>query len=777
MRATKSIKNGMHPSVSCFNCCHQFRNEHGHFVVSIPRCLFRCLKPPNTSTRSISCQSSISFLPIGSTSRINGVPTSPAPVAIQLRYKRLTILIGTFVGIVLALLIPIADKGVVLDSFKLSDMSTQEQIDRRDNYNSLISSVVSALNIPKDWFIGSILPVCFLAIASSTHIQPNPSLLTGVAFLGIDMSIRYLVNNGFQATHVVLVPRKMQMGITREDLEVDTTALTIMLNVSTNVSNVIPEILVDSPDNVYDYNYMTSTVLRNVLAPISLKTTAPECSPSNRNEDSYDSSQFATGLVQSYGFPARAWQSTMLPTNEFLLLFSFQVPMSGNITDIENATDWISVDKATNVFIHAMHLSQYFFRWLDPNSMPFNITGLIKQSKQPDFASSGDELPFKSVRAAELLNFVAPNSSNESNNDLQVFFGAARNLYRNSLSSGVNISQDEATMTFGHGEIFSGDFTFNAVTFEVPLRRNFFYRKLVMDRHNDALTEDINATALYTNISNAANLSDIYYDLDMSADCGPNPEACVMPRVQTYDFLGNKYQPDPQIKATAVCVNGNDTEEFEIEYKYYTVDGNESNTKLDVTWACKQKSNTSMYIISFGSRIEGDAMYDGRAPDSTTTPLDAKRMTIKNPRKIYSMTVVRLEWKFVNLSSVIGASCLVTNETCSGLVYILDVPVGESFIKNEQEMKMKEQIITVGEDSTPVQNLSPFSYDDTERSGTYTGFGTATRWISLMTLATPAEDAVYSQKGDILLWYNFKRFNRSSESAVDMIAPTLLRII
>lgn len=691
----------------------------------------------------------------------------PPPVTIQLRYRRLAIIICTFVAAMLALVIPISMDLVVIHAFDSSTMHAADQYDVRDDYNSLVSSVVSALSIPKDWLIGSVLPVCFLTFASSRHMQKDQTFWTGAAFMGIDLSIRYLINIGFQATHVQLT-QKIQMRINDHDLTANMDALDIMQSYSTNVSNIVPESLADSDNYI---NYMTNTVLRNVLAPIALKTTSPKCSPSNKSEDSYDSSQFGTGLVQSYGFPIRDWQSTMLPTNEFIGGSSFQVPMSGNITDIEGAQYLLSVDTTVNLFIHAMHVSQYFFRWLDPNSTPFNISALIKQSKQPDSVTSGNELnaPNYSVHASELLHLLPSNSSDDDEYNLKFFFEAARDLFNKSLSSGVNLSQADSTMTFAHGGIDRGDITYDAVTLEVPLRRNFYYRKLIMDDHGDALTEDKNATALYTDISNAANTSDIYYDLDMSVDCGPNPGACVLPRVQTYDFLGRKYQPDPQIKATAVCVNDDGSEDFKIEYNYYTVDGNASNTHLDAAWTCKRKSNTSMYIVSFGSRIEGDEMYDGRAPDSAETRprLDAKRVTIKNPRKIYSMTVVRLEWKFVHLADNLTISCGTKDNNCDGLVYLSDRPVGGKFENNSIDDESIQPFILVGKNSVPIESLSPFLYDDTERTGTYTGFGTATRWVSLMTLATPTEDAIYSQKGDLLLSYNFRKFNRSSEKRKD----------
>lgn len=123
---------------------------------------------------------------------------------------------------------------------------------------------------------------------------------------------------------------------------------------------------------------MTNSVLRSVLASIVLKT-APVCKRSNNGTS--DTSQFATGLVQSYGFPVRSWQSMMLPTNEFAYPYSYQVNNSSGFSDTDLPMD---VGTASNLFIHAIHVSRFFFRWFDDDSLPFNISGLIQQSEKPE---------------------------------------------------------------------------------------------------------------------------------------------------------------------------------------------------------------------------------------------------------------------------------------------------------------------------------------------------------------------------------------------------------
>lgn len=142
-------------------------------------------------------------------------------------------------------------------------------------------------------------------------------------------------------------------------------------------------------------------------------------------------------------------------------------------------------------------------------------------------------------------------------------------------------------------------------------------------------------------------------------------------------------------------------------------------------------------------------MYDSPAPDATTTPHDKNRSTIVNPRKIYTLTVVRLGWGIKNFENDFNVSCSKGKDKCRGLQYPMDLPVDGLFINSTNSSYTKH--LLVGENDIPVHDLNPFINDDTENGDSYAGFGTATRRISLMTLATPAEDTKYSQKGDPVL--------------------------
>lgn len=137
-------------------------------------------------------------------------------------------------------------------------------------------------------------------------------------------------------------------------------------------------------------------------------------------------------------------------------------------------------------------------------------------------------------------------------------------------------------------------------------------------------------------------------------------------------------------------------------------------------------------------------MYDRPAPDASKTPLDGHRATIVNPRKIYPLTVGRLAWDTVDFETVLDASCSEGEGKCRGMryiqVYTLVKDVGWT------------RYIIVGEASIPSKRLEPYAYNNTESDDSK--LGAATRWVSLMTLTTPMDDAMHSQKGDVVLRYN-----------------------
>lgn len=81
-----------------------------------------------------------------------------------------------------------------------------------------------------------------------------------------------------------------------------------------------------------------------------------------------------------------------------------------------------------------------------------------------------------------------------------------------------------------------------------------------------------------------------------------NTKACIISDVfeyaRTYDdsFETTVY---PRVQALAICLNDAGGEELVVDLSYY-----HSN---EILQSCKQRSNTSMIIVSVGKRVEGDS--------------------------------------------------------------------------------------------------------------------------------------------------------------------------
>lgn len=193
--------------------------------------------------------------------------TNVVPVTIQLRLVRLVAIVGVFTMFLVAIMTPFSKDGVTLDYFLSTAKTKDEQVKIRDDYNSKVSNIVTLFGQPIEWTLGAILPVVFLSLAPERHLQTEPALVSMLAFMGIKMSVKYLISNGIQAVNVQIVAEPIRLIMDPSDLKINSASLDAMLINTTNVSQLVSE---------QDINFMTNTVLRNVLAPIVLKT-APVC--------------------------------------------------------------------------------------------------------------------------------------------------------------------------------------------------------------------------------------------------------------------------------------------------------------------------------------------------------------------------------------------------------------------------------------------------------------------------------------------------------------------
>lgn len=562
-------------------------------------------------------------------------PESDA-VTIKLRAELLSV-VTIFVAFVLVIL-NIFMGGVEVSSFESAAFDDESTGIFLSDCNMISSSIVSLVGIPVDYIMDSIVSVFFLVFASNEYARADHSFCLKMSLFLASGGLKYLISNGFNGFNAQAVMKRVVPYIVASDVAASTYIMDSLARFTTSVSNnLVPETTM--------CNVITNTVLRNVLAPAFALESAPSCS--NNQQSATARSEFAQGLVQSFGFPIHDWQQWMGIINCDSNGASIEVSSTAPLNSGENVADpatafletGMSIEIATNTFIHGMHVSRQFFRWFDTESLPFNVSGLIQTSARPDIvgssASAGSDIasaPIHSIPAADLLNLTLPQTGSYQTAlaEAEWFLKSTRDLFKKSLATAVNISQDEAALKFTHTAV-ARNITFDAVTFEVLLRRNFYYRKLVFNTSTNDLVENSQATATYANIANADIKSDIHFDLDMRADCGSYPYSCVMPRVQEYDSKGHEYQPNAQIRATAICLNANGTEDFQIDYKFYANESAPFKTQVHAAWACNNRSSTSMWIVSLGSRIEAHDMYDRPAPDASKTPLDGHRATIVNP--------------------------------------------------------------------------------------------------------------------------------------------------
>lgn len=233
------------------------------------------------------------------------------------------------------------------------------------------------------------------------------------------------------------------------------------------------------------------------------------------------------------------------------------------------------------------------------------------------------------------------------------------------------------------------------------------------------LVDDTEATANYTCIENIDNTigDTVYYDLDLAVGCGPNPGMCAMPQPES-DFNGNEYRPEAQVNAPGLCLNDNGTEEFRINYADAIRNAVDSNTTIDAFWACSELSKSVLWIMSLGCRIRGDDMYERPAPDTHITPFDHKRATTVNPRKVYSLTVSRVEFDLLGIAADFNATCEDDTNGSPGSRYLLDIPADQAFTNESDDFS---EYIIVDEDNIQVDRLNSYAYNNTERGNSYSG--------------------------------------------------------
>lgn len=647
-----------------------------------------------------------------------------APTMVTIKLQKLPFALASLAFCTLwTLILVVFGKGVELESFQETISMADALLGGMmilDQYNSHVATMTSALMVVLNWVTMSVLPAIFISLAPKSIMKvKSSSLVTAVTTLS-SFGLTYLLTNSIGAMYVWFSTATIVPLIAADELSLQVNRMEIN---ATNMTNHISELS--------NENLLMNTVLRNVITPIDFEYTALCTS---------DSPFVAAQVMLTYGFPMRSWQSQMLSSAIVADSYTVSLAIDTDDQDFHKANLPMNASLAANLFINALHMSRYFFRWYDNTSLPFNMTGLIEENYQPDKVASASDAPIHSVTASSLLKLL-PIKDVSKQAQAEWFLRAAFAQFKSSLSGATNISQTESNLTFSHINISDG-ISFDAVTLEIPLKNNFYSRKLIQAAGASDLSVDTSATA-----SNSSNT--IFYDLDLTMDCGSNSGLCVMPNVQEYDVTGNEYQPEPQIKAIAVCLNDNGTEEFHIDYQYYST--SDGTIKSNVYWACPNQAQNSMWIVSLAVKIVGDALFDSAAPDDSTTTLESHRATIKNPRKVYALTVGRLNWETLDLAKEYSAECSKGEDKCIGLRFILE---------SGSDRFAAEQHLILSYDKSPTDQLGRYAYNTTENTSSTT---TISRWTPLVTLSTlpSVQNNHRIMKSDLLMSYNFRSFKWS----------------
>lgn len=219
------------------------------------------------------------------------------PLTVEVNVLRLLQLVAVFTALAGSFMYALHGDGLEVDEYYTMTDSYEEEATQRDYWNTISGYVMTAVLMPLGWFMGIMLPVGFLAFAPSQHMQTKQTIYSVALFTGLSVAAKSLVNMGFNAAFAKIKQKDLQLNVYSSDLVIDMDDLDIMLANTTTLENLIAE--------TTDNNYITNTVLRNVLAPIVLQADLVCNGTRDFTGDSADTSQFATGLLQSYGFPLR----------------------------------------------------------------------------------------------------------------------------------------------------------------------------------------------------------------------------------------------------------------------------------------------------------------------------------------------------------------------------------------------------------------------------------------------------------------------------------------
>ncbi|TMW57355.1 hypothetical protein Poli38472_003280 [Pythium oligandrum] len=381
--------------------------------------------------------------------------------------------------------------------------------------------------------------------------------------------------------------------------------------------------------------------------------------------------------IVDFGFPIRSWQRDMFPVA--LEADVLRVPVANKST-ISSENLPMKTSRAAYLFINGVLMTQQFLPWFAE----------VNNDLQAEMKRLHPDLRVNET-ASETVTTVAnllPSKATDDASERKHFLSRSREIM-NQWSTDEG-SQPNMALEFAHIDI-SPAIRFDSVTFEI---------EMTPERMAAANATDKNGDAKWT-----------------VEQCDPSSGICMTVK-PAYGVDGIIYS---QIDAFASC------EEDSLVFQLHK----RSNKSLSSNVFCNSASPTSMLVVSIGKRLVADAMNSSASG----------KIQVDNLRKIYTVTIGRLEWELEDLSEVFHATCNVTEgHECNGLQYVL---AGQN------------AHVVVGADKLPLQQLTQLSYDDL----------VTPRILSLVKVVEPSTQAndgvtgLYNlAAGDMLLPHNVGKY-------------------
>uniref|UniRef100_K3W9B3 Uncharacterized protein n=1 Tax=Globisporangium ultimum (strain ATCC 200006 / CBS 805.95 / DAOM BR144) TaxID=431595 RepID=K3W9B3_GLOUD len=662
------------------------------------------------------------------------LPRPVAPVRIRIQRVYLSVISLTFLAAIIVLMALCANGGITLETFDSTEKDSASQATLVSQYNSYSGYLVSALTQPIELFFPMVIAVAFLVFRTEFSLDRSTAWQSKYTVLIATMTAMYLLNTGFSAINVQVAPQSMRLFMSARDL----TQASLDNDVDLVAYNGIQHMPFGLTSNKSlreetAKNLLTNTLLRNSFLPEEIN---PMSQCTGQPVSWMDS-------LARYGFPPRQWHSnafreaiTLNQSVKFVLQNSTDIKfVGGGTTRIGNAPRALPMDKfrALNLVLNTLVIAPEFLRLWDGTSNGLDFVIKVAQEAVDQFFIPANEVIDSSSTDSDgsrhdlyeipLLNLFksGPLSNNSTDEDLIKY---VNKILLRVVSQAANVSATEVEVEFTRTNLTT-DVTFDAITLEMPLHKNYLNGRM-----------KYNSTQGRWSINNTLPSNqdgDSYYEM-IRSDCSPS--ACVLPDTDEYSASGKTISIRPQVMALAACWNNKSREDPDVRI-WHTINGSEDSYGLPHI-TCSNKSSTSMYIISVGKRIQGDEITSrsAQAGSNMTTIV-----SLKNARKVYSITVGLLSWETRDLADLYGAKCMRSNDTmCHGLSYKL------------QSTNPKQHLL-VGSRRLPADSLEMLDYAEFIQDYT-------------LTLATTVDidSDINSEHGMLVLPRNFENVSWPSPS-------------